>query len=399
MNISSYRDFPLDKIIFEKPIRSKDNTYISEAVLRKENGETDKVIIQTPSLVNLEGIVRTGNRAYIELAIDKEHSDFYDFISNIDGNAMDIIEKNSESWFGQQFPRKVVEDFYRSILKPGREQTTPCMKLNLPIEDEEILVNFLNKDKKKCFYTEVPTKAKTVVVMQFIGLRFLKQQVLSMWRPIQVFVNDIIQAQEQPVYIQDNLLTDEEQETLEIPVEQINDLNGIVIVDKNPETTVDENILKEAPKEENLRLLIDENKNNMEPSVNPPKYDDVKNLLERTETENINPEFKEQQLLESINLELDEVSINEEYHEPEADEVPILTDDMLNKMEVEYEAEMEEEEASEDEEEGESTLEEYKEAFQYLENELEKRDEVIKTLKRQMSGMLSVLENVDDEQN
>ena len=65
MNISSYRDFPLDKIIFEKPIRSKDNTYISEAVLRKENGETDKVIIQTPSLVNLEGIVRTGNRAYI----------------------------------------------------------------------------------------------------------------------------------------------------------------------------------------------------------------------------------------------------------------------------------------------------------------------------------------------
>ena len=153
------------------------------------------------------------------------------------------------------------------------------MKLNLPIEDEEILVNFLNKDKKKCFYTEVPTKAKTVVVMQFMGLRFLKQQVLSMWRPIQVFVNDIIQAQEQPVYIQDNLLTDEEQETLEIPVEQINDLNGIVIVDKNPETTVDENILKEAPKEENLRLLIDENKNNMEPSVNPPKYDDVKNLL------------------------------------------------------------------------------------------------------------------------
>ena len=133
--------------------------------------------------------------------------------------------------------------------------------------------------------------------------------------------------------------------------------------------------------------------------MNPPKYDDVKNLLERTETENINPEFKEQQLLEYINLELDEVSINEEYHEPEADEVPILTDDMLNKMEVESEAEMEEEEASEDEEEGESTLEEYKEAFQYLENELEKRDEVIKTLKRQMSGMLSVLENVDDEQN
>ena len=34
-----------------------------------------------------------------------------------------------------------------------------------------------------------------------------------------------------------------------------------------------------------------------------------------------------------------------------------------------------------------------------LENELEKRDEVIKTLKRQMSGMLSVLDNVEDEQN
>lgn len=432
MNIFSYRDVPIDQIVFNKPVRSKDDTYISEAVLKKEDGKTEMVVIQTPGLMNVDGIIRTGNRSHIELAIDKEHSDFYDFISNVDHTAMDVIEKNSESWFGQQFPRQVVEDFYRSILKPGREQTTPCMKLNLPMEGEEILVDFLNKDKKKCFYTEVPKEAKTVVVMQFMGLRFLKQQVLSMWRPMQVFVNDTVQTQDKPIYIQDNLLTDEEPEPElkqqeDIKIESLSNNEAVVEekintkqvevynepVIEQSEVVVkkmddNQNILNEASKEENTGLSIDTTETSMERSENPPSYEDVKNLLERTSPVETNTEGSEDSLLESINLELDEVPMGEEDVTPvpsptleqEAvveDEVPTLTDEMLNNLEVESEGE-ESVSGSESEEE-ETSLEEYKEAFQYLENELEKRDEVIKTLRNQMSGMLSVLENVEDEQN
>ena len=93
-----------------------------------------------------------------------------------------------------------------------------------------------------------------------------------------------------------------------------------------------------------------------------------------------------------------EESIVPEKNISKEEEIPTLTDEMLDTLEIESEEEVSEEE--EEEESGdESTIEEYKEAFQYLEGELEKRDEVIKTLKRQMSGMLTVLENVEDEQN
>ena len=383
MNISSYREFPVDQIIFENPIRSKDNTYISEAVLRNNDGENEKIIIQTPGLLNINGIVRTGNRAHIELAIDKEHSDFYDFITNIDRNAMDVIEKNSETWFGQKFPRQIIEDFYRSVLKPGREQTTPCVKLNLPVDGDKILVDFLNKDKKKCFYSEIPSNTKTVVAMQFIGLRFLKQQVLSMWKPIQVLVKDTILEKEPNMYIRDNLLSDEE---------SIEDIELIEAL----EIGTDVNILEEAPKEENTALSISEN---MERPDNSPNYEEVTNLLEHTEV----IQSGEQRLLESLDLELDEVPMEDEslsgpvpqeQNVYEEEEVPTLTDNILDTLEVESEEEEEEEESGD-----ESTIEEYKEAFQYLEGELEKRDEVIKTLKRQMSGMLSVLDNIEDEQN
>ena len=399
MNISSYRDFPLEQIIFETPTRSKDNTYISEAFLRNNEGENEKVIIQTPGLLNVNGIVRTGNRAHIELAIDREHSDFYDFISNLDRNSMDVIEKNSETWFGQKFPKQIIEDFYRSVLKPGREQTTPCVKLNLPVDGDEILVDFLNKDKKKCFYSEVPANTKTVVVMQFIGLRFLKQQVLSIWKPIQVLINDTIVKKEQNIYIQDNLLSDEEQQ-----VEAAEPVEEAAEPVEEAAEPVEVNVLEEAPKEENTALTISELNENMEHSKNPPNYEEVKNLLEHTEV--VQPQ--EQQLLESLDLELDEVPMGEEpvVSAPKEteneivveEEIPTLTDEMLDTLEVESEEEASEEE--EEEESGdESTIEEYREAFQYLEGELEKRDEVIKTLKRQMSGMLSALENVEDEQN
>jgi len=423
MNISSYRDFPLEQIIFETPTRSKDNTYISEAFLRNNEGENEKVIIQTPGLLNVNGIVRTGNRAHIELAIDREHSDFYDFISNLDRNSMDVIEKNSETWFGQKFPKQIIEDFYRSVLKPGREQTTPCVKLNLPVDGDEILVDFLNKDKKKCFYSEVPANTKTVVVMQFIGLRFLKQQVLSIWKPIQVLINDTIVKKEQNIYIQDNLLSDEEQqveaaepvEEAAKPVEEaakpVEEAAKPVEEAAEPveeaAEPIEVNVLEEAPKEENTALTISELNENMEHSENPPNYEEVKNLLEHTEV--VQPQ--EQQLLESLDLELDEVPMGEEpvVSAPKEteneivveEEIPTLTDEMLDTLEVESEEEASEEEEEEEEEESgdESTIEEYREAFQYLEGELEKRDEVIKTLKRQMSGMLSALENVEDEQN
>jgi hypothetical protein len=344
MNISSYREFPVDQIIFENPIRSKDNTYISEAVLRNNDGENEKIIIQTPGLLNINGIVRTGNRAHIELAIDKEHSDFYDFITNIDRNAMDVIEKNSETWFGQKFPRQIIEDFYRSVLKPGREQTTPCVKLNLPVDGDKILVDFLNKDKKKCFYSEIPSNTKTVVAMQFIGLRFLKQQVLSMWKPIQVLVKDTILEKEPNMYIRDNLLSDEE---------SIEDIELIEAL----EIGTDVNILEEAPKEENTTLSISEN---MERPDNSPNYEEVTNLLEHTEViqsgeqqsgeqqsgeqQSGEQQSGEQQLLESLDLELDEVPMEDEslsgpvpqeQNVYEEEEVPTLTDNILDTLEVE----------------------------------------------------------------
>lgn len=418
MNILTYRDFPLDQIIYEKPTRSKDNTYISEAVLRKDDGETEQIFIQTPGLLNVGGVVRTGNRAHLELAIDKEHSDFYDFIANVDRNAMDVIEKNSEMWFGQKFPRQIVEDFYRSVLKPGREQTTPCMKLNLPVEGEEVMVDFLNKDKKTCLYTDVPVEAKTVVVMQFMGLRFLKQQVISLWKPVQVLVNDVIESKDQDIYIQDNLLSDEEVK-VEAPEEATEEATEESVEEATEESVENnvENVLKEAPKEEEQAITIEtESLEDMERPENPPNYEEVKNMLERTETESVEPrpeDVREQELLDTLSLELDEVQMEEtdvpaaqeepvvaeeaqvEQEEPVAEEIPTLTDDFLENMTVESE----EESGEESGEEGESTVEEYKEAFQYLENELEKRDEVIKTLKRQMSGMLNVLENVEDEQN
>ena len=118
--------------------------------------------------------------------------------------------------------------------------------------------------------------------MQFMGLRFLKQQVISLWKPVQVLVNDVIESKDQDIYIQDNLLSDEE-----VKVESVEEATEETVEEATPKETTEnnENVLKEAPKEEEQPITIEtESLEVMERPENPPNYEEVKNMLEHTET-------------------------------------------------------------------------------------------------------------------
>ena len=133
VSIIDYKKFDTNRLEYTEPTKVKGGSYVAAMKYRLDNNELSDVVIQTPRLLCNTGIVKSDTRSYLELEFDKEHWLFYEFITDIDDHNIVITEKNSESWFQKKFPLDVVEEFYKSPVKPGRGKNPPKIKVKIPV--------------------------------------------------------------------------------------------------------------------------------------------------------------------------------------------------------------------------------------------------------------------------
>ena len=206
-NILDYNEIDINNIEFSNPIKVKGGSYVS---VPKYEGEG--IYIQTPRLLN-KGFIKSDQRCSLELELDKSHLKFYEFITNIDDFNIIEIQKNSIDWFKQDFPLDIVEEFYKSPVKMARSKKAPSLKLKVPLVRGNIDSTIYNKNNDVISHMQVKENSKILTVLHFYGLRFLKQQVICEWVPIQLKVfQDDDTVTENKYIINDNLLSDNEDE-------------------------------------------------------------------------------------------------------------------------------------------------------------------------------------------
>ena len=127
LNILNYKDIDVNEIVFSSPEKVKGGSYISVPTYNNE-----PIYIQTPRLIN-KGFTKLEQRCSIELELDNTHLSFYEFITNIDDFNIVEIQRNSKSWFKQEFPLDVVEEFYKSPVKMARSKNAPSLKVKIPL--------------------------------------------------------------------------------------------------------------------------------------------------------------------------------------------------------------------------------------------------------------------------
>ena len=214
--ILDYTKINPESIVFSEPKKVKGGSYMTEIKYRNNDGDDVPFIIQTPRLFSSEGIVRNDTRAHLELEFDKSHWPFYEFVTNIDDHNIVIIEKHSEKWFTSKFPIDVVEEFYKTPVKLGRGKNPPKLKIKIPVNRGELVCNIFDNVKNPISHHEVRKNNKVVCVMQLVGLRFLKQQVICEWVPLQIKVCKESVNSNAEYIINDSYLSDyEESETQE----------------------------------------------------------------------------------------------------------------------------------------------------------------------------------------
>lgn len=318
INILDYKELNLEDIYFSHPKKLKGGSYISEAFHKDSNNNTQRIFVQTPRLLNTTGIVKNDSRCYIELELDQTHYPFFKFITDLDDHNIINIQKNSLTWFNKHFPLDVVEEFYKTPIKVGKNKSPPKLKLKIPVSKNSIVCNIYDESKNIIDFTSVKKSSKVICVMEFIGLRFLKQQVLCEWNPVQIKLCDTVKISTPKYIINEDLLTDDEE-----------DVQETVQLQESPENseTSPENQTEPEPQiqtEQNDTVVeephLDEESLNLEPDVEetkevlqtPNEVQDTVDLVNENEpTENVELVIEE---LPDSELSLDDVeyeNINE----------------------------------------------------------------------------------------
>ena len=314
-NIINYKSIKIEDIELEFPKKIKGGSYFSLASYKNQ-----PIYIQTPRLQCVNGILKNENRCSLELLLDKSHLAFYDFMTNIDDYNILKIHENSNSWFKRDFPLDVVEEFYKTPIKLSRNKQPPKLKLKIPLSKGKIVCDIYNNNKNITTYDTIKNNDKVICILQFIGLRFLKQQVICEWSPIQLQIAELNKTQQPTYLINDNFLSD-------IEDEEINDdsqsketelLENTVSVSENTDTTdekatIEDIITEKAIDEENAseeekpieeeKIIEEEKPIEEEKVIEEEKTIEEKNAIEEDEQLSVDkPELQDDTDIQKKNL-------------------------------------------------------------------------------------------------
>jgi hypothetical protein len=173
--VLDFRQIDLEKVVYSKPEKIK-GSYVCNITY---NG--DDIYVQTPLMNTFNEIEEIDSRTYLELVFNEDNKPFYNFLNKFDEFNIMKIHKNSQEWFNKEFPLDIVEDFYSGSLK---HKNNPKLKLKFNKNDTCFIY-----DKNEKAINKIKKNSDVICLLKFNGFKFLSQQVISEWIPIQIKTN------------------------------------------------------------------------------------------------------------------------------------------------------------------------------------------------------------------
>ena len=173
--VRNYSDIDISKIQFSDPKKTRAGSYLVEMYL-KDGSKKENIYIQTSKMKNISGVNINENRSYIEFEFDSEKPDLYQFFINLDQQCIMTCHQKSKKWFNKSFPLDVIDEFYKSNIKPGRDNNFPTIKFKIPISKKQVKAEFYNSQRDKINHEEINENEELISVIHIIGMKFLKQQ-------------------------------------------------------------------------------------------------------------------------------------------------------------------------------------------------------------------------------
>ena len=143
-NIVKCDDVKIEKINYTKP--KKWTIYFSSI---SYGDSLNPFYIQTPKLICKTNISDMNGKKipYLDVEVPPGKMNIYDFLLSLDDNNIKTTVKKSEEWFGKAIPLQAIDDMYRRTTKPFKKNTSPHIRLRLPMIKNEIKCGVYNQNR------------------------------------------------------------------------------------------------------------------------------------------------------------------------------------------------------------------------------------------------------------
>ena len=207
--IFNYRNYDLAELTYQKPVKSRGNSY---------NCLVDKsydTLFQTKDIILKSGIIQTDREAHID--IDVSGTDLEEFIKNMDASNINYIHKKCVDWFDHELPFDTIKEFYISNLVEG------VLRLNIPLVRKKIDIRVFDNKKRLIESSELVPGSKVVMVFRVNGLKFLKKECIMDLDVVQIMLmkpnepNVIVPTKQIKDSVQNENRSQAQEETRQIP--------------------------------------------------------------------------------------------------------------------------------------------------------------------------------------
>jgi len=171
-NIIRCDDVKVEHINYTKPERNGQSYFSSISY----GDALNPLYIQTPKLVCKTNISEMKGKKvpYLDVEVPRGKMNIYDFLLSLDDNNIKTTVKKSEEWFGKEIPLQAIDDMYRRTTKPFKKNTSPHIRLRLPLIKNEIKCGVYNQNRIFVGTDEVKEGSEVVLILHIRGLKVLK---------------------------------------------------------------------------------------------------------------------------------------------------------------------------------------------------------------------------------
>jgi len=187
LEINLYHEIMYENLKFSNPIKNKNSESFSVEIFVEDKGKKKNIAFQTPRLLLINDPFINNSRAHIDLELNPNTADFYDFLHDLEDFCIITCHKNCLSWFGKNFPLDILDEFFTSIIKsPDKNNDYPFIRCKIPIQRKELRTKIFNEDKEEIDINDLKKNDKILNIIKIVGLKFLKKQIILELECIQI---------------------------------------------------------------------------------------------------------------------------------------------------------------------------------------------------------------------
>lgn len=317
---------PNDKFDFEKlkltsPITVAGGNHFIKFIMNE-----NPLYIQPPKCKVKQGIVKTGKRMYSDLMFTIENENFIRWIENLENYSQKYIFNNREKWFETSLDEHDIENSFTSSVKLYKSGKYYTVRTNIPTILGKINLTIYDENENIIELDNLRENDTVITILEVQGIKCsprsfqieMEMKQLLVLKPANLFDKCILKSRNHAIE-EKSMNVYDTQEYLEKPSFKLQPENNELLKNKetaeNKKDEIDIILSSETPptEEQNLSDFIAESEQQnqstfMAESEDPPTEENIElPELEESPTEENNTSL----VLEEINLDLEEVSINE----------------------------------------------------------------------------------------